>query len=118
MAMSNVNVRIDLGNIEQKIKDFNKEAQFILDQQVLKDSNYYAPMDTSELIRSSLRMSMIGQGLLMWDTPYARRLYYNPQYNFSHEKNPNAGGLWFENAKANHLSDWIKIIDALKKRKI
>ena len=30
------------------------------------------------------------------DTPYARRLYFHPEYNFKKDKNPNAGGLWFE----------------------
>lgn len=30
------------------------------------------------------------------DTPYARRLYYHPEYNFKKDKNPNAGGMWFE----------------------
>lgn len=30
------------------------------------------------------------------DTPYARRLYYHPEYNFRKDKNPNAGGMWFE----------------------
>jgi hypothetical protein len=30
------------------------------------------------------------------DTPYARRLYFHPEYNFRKDKNPNAGGMWFE----------------------
>lgn len=30
------------------------------------------------------------------DTPYARRLYFHPEYNFNKEDNPNAGALWFE----------------------
>ena len=30
------------------------------------------------------------------DTPYARRLYYHPEYNFQKDKNPNAGAKWFE----------------------
>ena len=29
------------------------------------------------------------------DTPYARRLYFHPEYNFKTDKNPYAGGLWF-----------------------
>ena len=29
-------------------------------------------------------------------TPYARRLYYHPEYNFSHEENPNAQAHWFD----------------------
>ena len=28
-------------------------------------------------------------------TPYARRLYYHPEYNFDTTNNPNAGGQWF-----------------------
>ncbi len=30
------------------------------------------------------------------DTPYARRLYFHPEYNFSRLKNKHAGGKWFD----------------------
>lgn len=30
------------------------------------------------------------------DGPYARRLYFHPEYNFQKTKNRNAGGIWFE----------------------
>lgn len=40
-----------------------------------------------------------GKVSLVTTTPYARRLYYHPEYNFSKEENPNAGGEWFK--------DWI-----------
>lgn len=30
------------------------------------------------------------------DTPYARRLYFHPEYNFYRLHNKNAGGEWFE----------------------
>ena len=36
---------------------------------------------------------------LVTDTPYARRLYYHPEYNFQTVNNPNAQGLW--------LSPWL-----------
>lgn len=29
-------------------------------------------------------------------TPYARRLYYHPEYHFNREENVNAKGKWFE----------------------
>lgn len=29
-------------------------------------------------------------------TPYVRRLYYHPEYNFQTDENPFAGGEWFE----------------------
>ena len=28
-------------------------------------------------------------------TPYARRLYFHPEYNFDTTNNPSAGGMWF-----------------------
>jgi len=34
--------------------------------------------------------------LVVSDQPYARRLYFHPEYNFSKEENPNAGAQWFE----------------------
>lgn len=33
------------------------------------------------------------------NTPYARRLYFHPEYNFSHKGNANAKERWFD--------DWI-----------
>lgn len=33
---------------------------------------------------------------LVTQTPYARRMYYHPEYNFRKDKNPNAQGKWFE----------------------
>lgn len=30
------------------------------------------------------------------DKPYARRMYFHPEYNFNKEKNPNAGARWFD----------------------
>lgn len=29
------------------------------------------------------------------DTPYARKLYFHPEYNFQKVKNSKAGGMWF-----------------------
>lgn len=108
--MIRTKVRIQMNDLQASVDKRAQKGQAILDEQVLKDSNNYAPLDTSELINSSLRMSQVGSGVLIWDTPYARRLYYNPQYNFSTDRNPNAGGLWFEVAKANHIQDWLNIV--------
>ena len=37
-----------------------------------------------------------GSVSIVSSTPYARRLYYHPEYNFSKEENPDAGGKWFD----------------------
>lgn len=58
------------------------------------------PFDTGELqnrstfIDDSKKNS--GKVSVVSDTPYARRLYFHPEYNFKKDKNKNAGGEWFE----------------------
>lgn len=37
-----------------------------------------------------------GKVHLISSTPYARRLYYHPEYNFSTDENPFASGEWYE----------------------
>lgn len=37
-----------------------------------------------------------GKVLLVSEGPYARRLYYHPEYNFHKEENPDAKGRWLE----------------------
>lgn len=105
--MFKVKVDIDVGKLKGKQERAKKIAQMQLDQDVLKDSNYYIPKDTSNLEGSGIRGSLIGKGQVGWDTPYAKRLYYNPQYNFSKDRNPNARGLWFEAAKAQKKNAWL-----------
>ena len=109
--MIRINVRVDTAQMEAKAEEEINKSQFALDQQVLKDSNFYIPKDTGELERSSIRFSRPGEGHIEWNTPYARRLYYNPQYNFSKDVNPNARGIWFEEAKARHASDWARLTE-------
>lgn len=36
-----------------------------------------------------------GKVTLVSSTPYARRLYYHPEYNFQTDENPSAGGEWY-----------------------
>lgn len=37
-----------------------------------------------------------GKVAVVTSTPYARRLYYHPEYNYYRGTNPQAGGLWYE----------------------
>ncbi|WP_054634820.1 minor capsid protein [Thalassobacillus sp. C254] len=114
--MINFKTTLQVGGIAKLIKTSIEGGQKELDSQVLKDSNFYAPHDQGDLIESGVRNSKPGDGKIMWSTPYSRRLYYNPQYNFSKDRNPNASGLWFENAKSMHLPSWLKISqDAIRR---
>ncbi|XQY90644.1 minor capsid protein [Metabacillus sp. HB246100] len=109
--MINLDVKININSnmLKQKNERALKEAQFILDEQILKDSNYYIPKQEGYLEKSGVLHSRMGQGHIEWRRPQARRLYYNPQYNFSKDANPNARGLWYEAAKALRKMDWVRI---------
>ena len=65
----------------------------VVDEQVM-------PMDTGNLQNGStfVETSESGTGVvgIISDTPYARRLYYHPEYNFRTSENKNAGGKWFQ----------------------
>ena len=37
-----------------------------------------------------------GKVSIISSTPYARRLYYHPEYQFQTDENPFAGGKWFK----------------------
>lgn len=108
MIRTTVNIEWSEDILEKSLAAVEK-AQVVLDEQVLKDSNYFIPKDTGQLEDSSIIASRIGQGELIWDTKYARKVYYGVDINFHHDMNPNARALWFEAAKSQFLSDWVRI---------
>lgn len=61
------------------------------------------PFDTGNLQNESTFVdhseSAQGKVTLVSSTPYARRLYYHPEYHFQTGENPNARGKWYE--------DWL-----------
>ena len=58
------------------------------------------PRDTGHLQNDSTFVdysnSKNGTVSLISQTPYARRLYYHPEYEFQKKDNPNAQGRWLE----------------------
>lgn len=57
------------------------------------------PFDTGNLQNENTfedcAQSWNGTVKIVSSTPYARRLYFHPEYNFSREENIAAGGKWF-----------------------
>lgn len=53
-----------------------------------------------------------GKASVVSDTPYARRLYFHPEYHFSDKENPNAGGAWFEPYISGAKKDYAKKVFA------
>lgn len=58
------------------------------------------PFDTGNLQNESTfvdySQSDQGKVTLVSNTPYARRLYYHPEYHFQTDENPWAGGEWYK----------------------
>lgn len=72
-------------------------VQKYIDNAILTKSAPYTPFRDGVLSGSGKRSTVIGSGEVRWVTPYARRLYYNPQYKFDGE--PMRGAKWFERMK-------------------
>lgn len=70
------------------------------------------PFDTGELQNRSTFVDdskkNSGKVSVVSDTPYARRLYMHPEYNFRKDKNKNAGGEWFESYINGNKKDFAK----------
>ncbi len=70
------------------------------------------PYDTGELQNRSTFVDDSkkdsGKVSIISDTPYARRLYMHPEYNFRKNKNKNAGGEWFEPYINGNKKDFAK----------
>ena len=68
------------------------------------------PYDTGELQNRStfVDKSKKNSGVvtIVSDTPYARRMYFHPEYNFQKVHNKNAGGMWFEPYINGNKKDW------------
>lgn len=95
-----------------------RQALEMTGQQVLNDlrDSQTMPFDTGNLQNDSTYVedskSSEGKVSIVSDTPYARRLYFHPEYNFQQGKNPNAGAGWFDTYidgdKAHKVKEWFK----------
>ena len=52
--------------------------------------------------------SKSGTVTLVTQTPYARRLYFHPEYHYSTKENPNAQGKWLEPWLTGDQKDWCQ----------
>ena len=111
----NVKTALNSAEIKADLEATTRQVQAPLDALILQDSNFFCPIKTGTLQKSSIVNSRLGSGELVWKTPYARRQYYEyskPPY----QPNPNACGRWFEAAKARWLEKWVRFVNERIKR--
>ena len=107
-----VRIKIDENSIKATIDNTWANGLEMLSSQILKDCNLYCKEDTGMLIMSSWIHSRLKEGLLIWNTPYAARQYYEIPTAYT-DVNSNATWRWCEVAKQNHLKDWGRQAQAI-----
>lgn len=90
---------VDMMTTSRGLEKGGKTQKYI-DKEVLELSEKYTPRDTGELVNSAKRSTKIGEGSIIYDTPYATSVYYTKKnYNGS----PMRGAYWFDRMKTDNV---------------
>lgn len=98
--MSKVTIKLNNSSIDI-LAQAQKQALEMTAEAVLSDiiTSAVTPKNTGELERSGFVNRTELNNLvaaIVFDTPYARRMYFHPEYNFRTDKNASAQGLWMQ----------------------
>lgn len=132
--VGNVDIKIDTSRIDRNVK----EAQKLLNMQIVADCDPLIPFQQGALRNSVNYPEGIYGGVIEYNTPYAHYQYegevYGPNipiydsngkltgYFSPPKKNPTGrplqyhpegterGDNWFEKAKAQHKDDWVRLV--------
>lgn len=104
--MIRVNSRVQLNRSQINLLERAQELALVETAELLHSEVTQAqvfPRDTGTLQDTATfvdcSQSNEGKVTIVSSTPYARRLYFHPEYNFQKIANPNAKGEWYE--------DWL-----------
>lgn len=108
-------LKIDMRLKKSQLRKLTKaqERTAILAMEALKTEiakDEVVPKQTGTLEESAtlvIKALNKGQVRITYDTPYARRLYYHPEYDFRKDKNANAKGLWLEDYIDGEKKDFL-----------
>lgn len=95
-----ITARLELDSMSDMLARRNLETggavQRFIDSEVLRLCEPRVPRDNGDLIKSGTINTVIGSGQVIYDTPYARRWYYEPA---EFQGAPTRGNYWFERMK-------------------
>lgn len=100
MFKVNSSVKLNFGAIRQLDRNAQKALEMTTDALLTEVKNAQVmPFDTGNLQNESTfadySNSANGVTSIVSSTPYARRLYFHPEYNFKRDENIAAGAEWF-----------------------
>ena len=102
-----VQIKIDQNQCAAKVSGAWGKGLYALSAQVLNDCNQFVKVDQHTLESSSYVHSLLSNGKLIWQTPYARRQYWAIETSLT----PGRTWKWCETAKKKYLSDWQKMAE-------
>lgn len=103
--MARVSVNVDLKPTRAELIVKHQRGQYALANQALTDMNRYVPKLSTDLRQTGTLGNK--SETVIWNTPYARRQFYNHGANFT---TPGTGPRWDEKAQSIHGSQWEKIV--------
>ena len=109
--MSKLKVKVKMNDgVIMRLKKSQKQAA-VMTMEALKndiEKSEVVPRDVGTLEESvAIKTGLLDTVKIVYNTRYARRLYYHPEYNFSTKENANAKGEWLEDYISGEKRDYI-----------
>jgi len=103
----------DSAAVKARIQRLNDVAIPIVAKEALKDANALARRQSGALVESSITHSDLNHGRLIWQTKYARRMYFTgkPRLN----KNRRATLMWAHKAARANIGKYTRIVNEVVK---
>lgn len=99
-------ITINKAQVQAKVMGAWKENLFGLTSEILADCNEYVKRSPEKTMqKSSWIHSKLSEGLIVWETPYAKRQYWEIPTALT----PGTTWRWVETAKRAHLTQWQKL---------
>ena len=95
--------QINRAQVKARVESAWKDSLPILAEEILEDCNEYVKRSPDQtMLKSSIIHSRPKDGVLVWETPYAKRQYWEIRTALT----PGTTWKWCETAKRKHLRQW------------
>ena len=102
-----VKININPNQVGATVMTAWQRGLYALSNEILADCNEYCKEDQSTLIMSSLSHSRPQEGKLIWETPYAKRQYWEIKTSLT----PGRTWKWCETAKRKQGARWKRLAE-------
>lgn len=88
-------VELDVSCLDKALKGLEPggEVQLFVDTEIIMQCDPYVPKKKGILMKSPLQASEMGHGKIIYDTPYAKKMYNAPKY-WKFQNGPLRGPNW------------------------